>query len=271
MPNDDIPPTLLDELRRDLERLKLKVMAEALDELLEEAQTTQQGYATFLVALVTRQLLANRSSATRRRISAAKFPETKSFDTFDWAFQPGLNVQLVKDLMTLDFIQQARPVLMLGKPGTGKTHMSIALGHIAAEAGHRVRYYRAADLLTELYASLADGSTDRVIKKLARLDLLIIDDLRSVPVRPEYASLLYELIEARHRCRSTLLCSNLSVNEWGRVLGNPTLTASMVDRLMENAHIINIKRGRSYRTEGPDAPPQNDRPPELRSPDDDDE
>lgn len=269
MPNDDVPPTLLDELRRDLERLKLKVMAEGLDELLEEAQTTQQGYATFLAALVTRQLLASRTAATRRRISTAKFPETKSFDTFDWAFQPGLNVQLVKDLMTLHFVRQARPVLILGKPGTGKTHLSVALGHAAAQAGYRVRFYRAADLLTELYASLADGSTDRLVKKLARLDLLIIDDLRYLPPRPEYASLLYELIEARHRCRSTVLSSNLSVNDWGQVLGNPTLTASMVDRLMENAHVINIKRGRSYRTEGPDAPPQNDRPPELCSPGDD--
>ena len=269
MPKDDIPPTLLDELRRDLERLKLKVMAECLDQVLEEAQTTQQGYGTFLAALVTRQLRAANAAAARRRISAAKFSETKSFDTFDWAFQPGLNVQLVKDLMTLHFVRQARPVLVLGKPGTGKTHISNALGHIAAEAGYRVRYYRAADLLADLYASLADGSTDKLVRNLARLDLLIIDDLRDVPPRPEYASLLYEIVEARHRCRSTMLSSNLSVNAWGKVLGNPTLTASMVDRLMENAHVINIKRGRSYRTEGPDAPPRDDRPPELCSTDDD--
>ncbi len=261
----ELPPTLLEELRRDLKALKLLDMVEALDDALEEAQTTQQGYATFLAGLVKTQLLAAKAAATTRRINGAKFPVARRFDTFDWAFQPGLNVQLVKDLMTLHFVRQARPVLILGKPGTGKSHISVALGHLAAEAGHRVRFYAATKLLGELYASLADGSTDKLIAKLARLELLIIDDIRHLPKRPEHASLLYELVEARHGRKATVVSSNLSVNDWGVALGNRTLTASMVDRLMERAHIINIKKGRSYRTEGPDAPPAEDRPDGLAS------
>lgn len=251
---DKPPPTLLDELRRDLLLLKLNKMAEVLEDTLDEAQTNQQGYGTFLATLVKSELLFVKLTATKRRSTAAKFPARHTFDSFNWTFQPGLNVQLVKDLMTLHFIQQGRPVLMLGKPGTGKTHISVALGMLAVESGYRVRFYQAADLLAELYATLADGTTDKLIRKLARLDLLIIDDLRHVPSRPEYASLMYELVEARHRHKSTVVSSNLSIKTWGKVLGNPTLTASMVDRLMDRAHVVNIKPGRSYRSEGPDAP-----------------
>lgn len=260
MTKRDVPPTLLEELRRDLARLKLDAMAEGLEAALEEAQTTQQGYATMLAGLVRAQLLAATRKATKRRMDYAKFPFVRRFEGFDWVFQPGLNVQLVKDLMTLHFVRQGRPVLMLGRPGTGKSHMSVALGVLAAEAGYRVVFFAASKLLATLYASLADSSTDRLVRRLSGIDLLIIDDLRAVPPRPEYASLLYELVEARHGKRATILSSNLSVNEWGDVLGNRTLTASMVDRLLERAHVVNIKNGRSYRTEGPEAPPAEDQP-----------
>jgi len=260
MATRDVPPTLLEELRRDLSRLKMEAMAEALDDALDEAQTTQQGYATMLAGLVKTQLLATNRKAVKRRMDYAKFPFQRHFNDFDWAFQPGLNVQLVKDLMTMHFVRQGRPVLMLGRPGTGKSHMSVALGTLAVEAGYRVRFFSASKLLADLYASLADSSTDRLVRRLATVDLLIVDDLRAVPVRAEYASLLYELVEARHGKRATVLSSNLSVTKWGDVLGNRTLAASMVDRLLERAHVINIKNGRSYRTEGPDAPPAEDQP-----------
>jgi len=114
--------------------------------------------------------------------------------------------------------------------------------------------------LTHLDGRMGEGHSERLIGRLARLDLLIIDDLRHVPTRPEHATLLFDLIEARHLRKSTMLSSSLSVKQWGRVLGNPALTASMVDRLMERAHVVNIRRGRSYRTDGPDAAPQDDRP-----------
>lgn len=256
----DIPPTTLDELRRNLERLKLGAMLEGLDEALEQAQILQQGYATFLAGLVQAQVLAVTDAAGERRIKAAKFPETKTFDSFDWTFQKGLNIQLVKDLMNLDFIPQARPVLLLGKPGTGKSHISIAYGHLAALSGYTVRYFSVSKLLADLYASLADSSTDRLVARLARVHLLVLDDLRDIPAKPEHASLLYDVIDARHRKRATILSSNLNIKQWGAALGNPILTASLVDRLMERGHVINIKRGRSYRTHGPEAPPEDQRP-----------
>jgi DNA replication protein DnaC len=264
----DLPPSTLDELKRNLERLKLRAMLEHLDEALEQASSLEQGYVSFLAGLIDKQVLANTEASASRRIDAATFPAIKTFDTFDWHFQKSLNVQLVKDLMNLQFVKQARPVLILGRPGTGKTHMSIAYGVLAATAGYSVRFFPVSRLLPTLYASLADGTTDVLIRRLARPDLLILDDLRSIPSKPEYANLLFDLVEARHGRRSTLVSSNLSVKMWGKVLGNPALTASLVDRLMERAHVINIRKGRSWRSDGPDAPPEHDRPEDI-APDDD--
>jgi DNA replication protein DnaC len=265
-----LPPTALDELRRDLERLGLRAVLAGLDDALDEAARLEQGYATFLAGLIAREVLARGDAAAERRLKAAGFPEVKTFDTFDWAFQPGLNVQQAKDLMNLQFIRDGRPLLLLGKPGTGKTHLSLAYGVLAAQRGFTVRFYTAQRLLAELYASLADDTAARLIARLARVDLLVIDDLRHIPPRADYAPLLFDLVEARYQRKPILLSSNLSVKQWGTVLGNPVLTASMVDRLMDRAHVLNIRRGRSYRTEGPGAPPEADRPEGLAPPDPDD-
>jgi DNA replication protein DnaC len=258
--NRDLPPSTLDELKRNLERLKLFAMLAYLDQALEQASALEQGYVTFLAGLIEQQVLANAESGSQRRIKNAGFPKLKTFDTFDWRFQKGLHVQLVKDVMTLQCIRDARPIIILGCPGTGKTHMSIALGVLAANAGYSVLFLSVARLLAQLYASLADGTTDRLISRLAKPDLLILDDLRAIPAKPEYASLLFDLVDARYTKRCTIVSSNLSVKMWGKVLGNAALTASLVDRLMDRAHVINIRNGRSWRSEGPDAPPEDDRP-----------
>jgi DNA replication protein DnaC len=266
----DLPPTTLDELKRNLERLRLFAMLEHLEAALDEASSLEQGYVTFLAGLVDKQVLAQTEAGAERRIRNAGFPEVKTFDTFDWHFQKGLNVTLVKDLMNLHFIKQGRPVLMLGRPGTGKSHLSTAFGVLAATLGYSVRFVSISRLLPELYASLADGTTDRLIARLARPELLILDDLRSIPTKPEYANLLFDVVDARYTKRSTILSSNLSVKMWGKVLGNVALTASLVDRLMDRAHVINIRKGRSWRSEGPDAPPEDDRPADLAPRADDD-
>jgi len=261
MSRSDLPPTALDELRRDLASLKLGAMLAHLDESIEQATLLEQGYSTFLAGLVRHEVLARAESGTARRVTAAKFPIERTFDHFDWAFQRGINVQQVKELQNLQFIAQGRSILLLGRPGTGKTHLSVAFGTLAAHRGHTVRFYTAPQLLAELFASLADNSTDNLIKRLSRIDLLIVDDLRPLPRKAEYAALFFDLVEARHMKKPMILSSNVSVREWGEILGNPALTAALVDRLMDKAHVINIRKGRSYRAEGPNASP--DRPPEL--------
>lgn len=266
MSRSDLPPTPLDELRRDLATLKLDAMLAHLDEAIEQASKLEQGYSTFVAGLVRHEVLARAEAGAARRITAAKFTVERTFDNFDWAFQPGINVQLVKELQNLHFIKQGRSILLLGRPGTGKSHLSIAFGTLAAHRGYTVRFYTAPLLLAELYASLADSTTDRLIKRLARIDLLIVDDLRPMAAKSEYAALFFDLVEARYMRKPMILSSNVSVKEWGQILGNPALTAAMVDRLMDKAHVINIRKGRSYRAEGPNASP--DRPQEIAGDDD---
>lgn len=261
-----LPPTTLDELRQNLETLKLRAMLEALDDAVEEASALKQGYVTFLANIVAKEMLARTDTAADRRCKAAGFPEIKTFDGFNWTFQPHLNVQLVKDLMNLQFIEKGRSLLIMGRPGAGKSHLSIAYGVLAAMRGYSVRFYKASKLLVELYATLADGSTDRFITRLARIDLLIIDDLRSVsPRHPEYAGLLLDLVEARYQRKAIILSSNLGFPEWCDVLGSAPLTTAIIDRLMHGATVINIRKGKSYRMDGPDAPPETDRPKGLRN------
>ncbi len=121
-----MPPTTLDELKANLAALKLNAMLEALDGAIEDANTLKCGYVTFLASLVRTELIVRTESAAERRVKAAGFPEIKTFDTFDWTFQPHLNVQLVKDLQNLQFVARGRCVLILGKPGTGKSHIGTA-------------------------------------------------------------------------------------------------------------------------------------------------
>jgi DNA replication protein DnaC len=124
--NKDLPPTTLDELKRNLERLRLFAMLEHLEQAIDQANSLEQGYVTFLAGLIIKQVLANTDASAQRRIKNALFPRTKTFDSFDWQFQKGLNVQLVKDLMNLQFIRQARPVLILGLLGAIRFHLQAA-------------------------------------------------------------------------------------------------------------------------------------------------
>ena len=224
-----ILPTTLDELRRNLEQLKLHAMLAGLDESLQQAQTLQQGYSTFLASLLDKEVLARAESASARRIKAAAFPAVKTFDTFNFGFQPGLNVQLAKDLMNLDFVRQGRPVLLLGRPGTGKTHLSLAYGHLAALKGYKWRFFACSRLLEQLYASLADASTDKLSGARRRSTCSSSTTCAPWCRRQSTPASCTKVIDARQAAESTLLSSNLSVDAWGKALGDKTLTASIVD------------------------------------------
>jgi DNA replication protein DnaC len=244
----------LDRLKEQLRALKLKVMAERLEAALERAAKAKTGHIDFLAPLVEEEAAAQHERSVKRRMDEARFKEVKTFDTFDFGFQPTLNVEQVKDLAELHFIDERRPLVCLGKPGTGKSHIAVALGVRACQAGYRVRFFEAKDLFKTLYATLADDSSATMIAKLARFPLLIIDELAYFKGRPEHAYLFFDLLQARYEKASTIITSNLSLTEWGEVFGDAKLTSALVDRLLHHAHVINIKNGRSYRTEGPDGP-----------------
>jgi DNA replication protein DnaC len=214
--------TLGEKLSQDLRGLRLADMADTLEGALKEDELGKEGSLAFLEKLIRAQQQGRAERSRQRRIKKAQFPHSMTFETFDWNFQPALNVEQVKDLMHLDFVARSRPLLILGKIGTGKTHLAT--------------------------------STDAAIAQLTHLHLLIIDAVGYIRIKPEYPSLLFDLVSACQHRTSLILTSNISVQEWGQALGNPSITGAIVDRLFDRACLISITPGRSYRTEGPHAP-----------------
>jgi DNA replication protein DnaC len=229
-------------------------MAQNLETVLEKAESEKQGHLEFLAQLVEAQVNGFKNRSLERRLKQANFPRNMSFDNFDWNFQPGLNVEQLKNLKTLNFISNHQSVLILGKTGCGKSHIASALGLVACEAGFRVKFYTLQELLAYLYSTLADETTVEAIEKLARLDLIIIDRIGFIRKKTEYASLLLELICACQDRVSLITTSNLSIEEWGQVFGSISITNDIVDRLFHRASVLNIRKGISYRLHGPDAP-----------------
>jgi DNA replication protein DnaC len=245
---------LPETLKQDLRRLKLNDMAQALDEALQRAAVEREGHLTFLAGLVNKQLDALDARSLERRIKKAGFPERLTFETFDWSFQPGLNVEYVKDLAQLGFVDKRQPLLILGKTGTGKTHLATALGINACRARYRVAFFLVQDLLFGLHKALLNNTTSEIIARLARNHMLILDGLGYVRSKPEYPSLLFDLVNACRGRVSLVITSNISFEEWGQNMGNPSIINAIIDRLLDRACLINIRPGRSYRTDGPHVP-----------------
>jgi DNA replication protein DnaC len=244
----------METLKNDLRTLRLKDMADAMDDVLKQAEAEKAGHLTFLERLVEIQIGAVKKRSLERRMAQANFPRNMTFDNFDWGFQPGLNVEQLKNLASLNFVANHHPLLILGKTGVGKTHIATALGLEACKAGLRAGFFKLQELMNHLYATLPDDTTDVAVAKLARLDLLIIDHIGFIRKKQEYPSLLLDLICACQDRVSLIITSGISLEEWGTAFGNNAVTNDIVDRLFHYANVINIREGISYRTEGPNAP-----------------
>lgn len=244
----------MENLKNNLRTLRLKDMANAMDDVLKKAEAEKAGHLAFLERLVEIQMNAVKNRSLERRINQANFPPNMTFDNFDWGFQPGLNVEQLKNLATLNFVANHHPLLILGKTGVGKTHIATALGVEACKAGLRARFFKLQELMNHLYATLADDTTDVAVAKLARLDLLIIDHIGFIRKKDEYPSLLLDLICTCQDRVSLIITSGISLEEWGTAFGNNAITNDIVDRLFHHANVINIREGVSYRMQGPNAP-----------------
>lgn len=245
---------LIEQVKKNLRKLYLRDMAEYLDQALDKAQKEQSGHVAFLSDIVNRQIEARERRSFERRLKTADIPGNMTFDNFDFNFQPSLNIEYLKDLMALSFMAERQPVLIFGKTGTGKTHISASLGILACRAGFKVQFHSLQKLLATLYTSLADGTTDDMITSLSRLDLLIIDSIGNIRPKPEYPSLLLDLIGTCRENTAFIITSDISLEDWGAVMGDPVTTNASIDRLLHQAHVINIRPGLSYRTQGPGAP-----------------
>jgi DNA replication protein DnaC len=233
----------LDTLVANLRRLQLRHTANTLDDQLRDAARLKLGHLGFLARVVENEVLHRTETATNRRIHEAHFRELCRIEDYDFKAQPCLDRKVILDLAELGFLDRCEAVFFLGPSGVGKSHLAIGLGMRACAAGYRVLYIRAYDMLKHLLASIADDTFDDVLEGYCRPGLLILDEVGnhpSNPVVPEhsFAGVFYELIHQRHRHGSTILASNLAINEWGTVLGTPGLVTTAIDRLLEGAHII---------------------------------
>jgi len=248
------PPTedlIRQRLRRHLEVLKLDHILERLDAHLAWAIEEQPSPSALFERVLGEQAAFRLEQRVARRVGTSGLPELKSFEAFDWKFQPKLDKRVVLELAHFGFVEKKEDLLITGKTGTGKSHILQALALRACHEQIRVRYARCIDLLNDLYAGLADGSYLQRMKGWTSPALLVIDDVGLGQVKkredePTAAHALFDLLDRRHGRGSTAMSSNITLSQWGRYLGDATLAAAILDRVVMRARRIHID-GPSYR------------------------
>ena len=231
---------MTEDLEQLLKNLKLKRMLSVYDEHLRAAGETQVSYTEFVAGLLREQWRDRQESALEWRIQRADLPERWSLETFPWARQPGVNRKQIRAFAELDFVAKHENIVFIGQTSVGKTGLASALLLKALQNGYRCQFVRAQDLFDEMYASLADRSTRRLLDRLARLDVLLIDEFGYLNLKPEQSNIFFKLIEERYRRHSTIITTNLSYEEWPGFLGNKPMVEALLSRLRHYCHTVTI-------------------------------
>lgn len=229
---------VLVELTSNLKFLKLSAMASNLETHLRQARENRQDYDEFLLGLTEIEVATRQENGRKRRIREARFPLLKPLETFNFEAAPELDIRLIKELSEGAYIKEARNVILLGRSGTGKTHLAIALGMEACRRGIRTRFVTCCGLANELIEARDEKSLSRVIKRYSSYGLLIVDELGYVPLSREGAELIFQVLAERHEKRSVIITSNLGFGDWVQVFRDVTLTAALLDRVTHRAHVI---------------------------------
>jgi DNA replication protein DnaC len=248
-PKNASEPQLLERLLDGLDLLRLSEMRRALEQTLEAPEPHQQRLA-WLWRLLEPQIKQRLEGRVERRIREAHLPQRKTFEAFDFAFQPSLDRDFILELATLRFIEQGKNILLAGMSGTGKSHIALALALCACSANRRVLYTASAAMLARLNASLADGSLVQAIKPYVRAELLVIDEVGLEQVERKEASrsgLMQKVLLPRYNeHRSSIITSNIPWDAWGEYLDDHLGATAIIDRLLHRSHVIVIN-GPSYR------------------------
>ncbi len=238
------PPAVL--LAHHLKELRLPTCLREYERLARQCATEGVDHVRFLLRLVELELIDRERRLVERRIKAARFPVAKSLDAFDFLAIPSVNKPLIMDLARGGFIDRHENVIAVGNSGTGKTHIALGLGLAACQRGYAVLWKSAAALVNELIEARDEKHLLRFQKQLAKVQLLIIDELGFVPLTKTGAELLFEVFSQRHERGSTLVTSNLPFDEWTEVFGSQRLTGALLDRLTHHVHLVTCN-GDSYR------------------------
>jgi DNA replication protein DnaC len=234
-------------LAADLRKLKLGGLGESLEIRLAQAQKDDLSHLAFLTLVIQDEIERREAKKLAVRIQKASFEEEKTLEGFDFAFNPKIKRGVVTDLATCLFIEKREHVLIYGPAGVGKTHLAQALGHEACRKGYSVLFVKAVKMLRHLFASRADQSWERQIRKYLNPDLLIIDDFGLTALTPIQAEDIYELVAERYLKSSTIITSNRPPQDWVALFPDPVMANSALDRLSHHAHHIMIDEGESYR------------------------
>ena len=225
-----------------LKRLRLPGLLERWDEYLKLAQRPRFSPVRLLTRIVEEEYRCKQDRARIFRITRAQIPEPYVMATYPFARQRKLDRKKVLSIYdSLDYMEKKRNVILCGPTGVGKTGLATAFLTQAIERGYRGRFVKFADLVAELYASIADHTQEKVLRLYAKYDCLLIDEVGYVEVEPAQAALFFALMQKRHKKRTTLITSNLGFSEWGSFLKNEHLTAALLDRLTETSYVINMR------------------------------
>lgn len=229
-----------DELEQLLHNLRLGRVAEILAAEIEDAERQKRSLQDFLVRLLRAQWHNRQETALAWRIKQARIPETWTLESFPFKKQTGVSQRQVRTLAELDFIPKAENIVFIGPTGVGKTGLACGLLLKAIQNGHRGLFLRAQDLFDEMYASLADHSSRKLLNRLSRIDVLVVDEMGYLNIRPEQANIFFKLMEERYRHRPTIITTNLDYPEWANFLGNSSLVEALLSRLRHQCNTIRI-------------------------------
>ncbi len=235
-----------DTLQKALKKLRLSGLAQTLDVRLQEAAGNGLNHAEFLELILQDELAVRGDRLLARRVRAADFREPKTLEDFDFSFNTSIKRKQIYDLATCRFIREARPILWLGPPGTGKSHLCQAIGYQAIKAGFTVLYRSIFDVVREFLHDEALGGEEKVLAKYLKPDLLIVDDMGMKQLPKRSGEYLFEIIMRRYEIRSTMMTSNRPLEDWGKLIGDVPSATAILDRFLHHAELITIT-GKSYR------------------------
>ncbi len=243
---EDAGPATLDRVRRNLVGLRMPRALEVLDHTMQQLERGEIGAVEAIDCLLAEEFTGREGPRVKAALRMARLSTVKTLGSFDFSFQPSLDRNRILSLAQLAFIERNEVVHLLGPPGTGKSHLAIALGVEAVRAGRSVYFSPLADIVASLARAEREGSLRERIRFLSRASLLIVDEIGYLPVSASNGNLFFQLVNARYERGAMILTSNRGFGEWDQVFGDSVVAAALLDRLLHHATVVQIE-GSSYR------------------------